>query len=89
MTRKTFTKQRLRLIGLGAVIGAALLAGGCESPVADQGQPAWRMGGAPAVPSRTYADGRDWGTTTPPDEGKTPVYRGGRNPKTGRADIQM
>jgi hypothetical protein len=88
MARKPFTKRTLRLVGLGAVIGSALLAGGCDTPVADHG-PAWRMGGAPAAPSRTYADGRDWGTTTQPDDGKTYVYRGGRDPKTGRADIQM
>jgi hypothetical protein len=74
----------LRLAAAGAV---ALLAGACESPVAQQA-PAWRLQATHAAPpqsdvARDEARDEDWTAD------RKYEYRGGRDPKTGRAYIQM
>jgi hypothetical protein len=83
MPRRKPSIFALRLAAAGAVV---LLAGACESPVAYQQAPAWRLQATHAAPQQN--------DVAQPREGERAAdrkyeYRGGRDPKTGRANIQM
>jgi hypothetical protein len=69
---------------LAISLAAALLAGGCESNMAQAPPPVWRLDGSATryEPEKAQAGG-EWTAH------RTYEYRGGRDPKTGRADIQM
>jgi hypothetical protein len=88
MLRRPDTKHANLALRLAAVGAAALLAGACAGPVAyQQPTPAWRLDGAPVPETQTYSaapDRREDWAADPSYE-----YRGGRDPKTGRAYIQM
>ena len=90
MSRKATLQQPVcvRLAALAAVSAAALALGACESHMAQTRGPALNLDGSPVEPS--YATGS---SATPETAGwtahRTYEYRGGRDPKTGRAHIQM
>jgi hypothetical protein len=66
-------------------VGLALLLGGCASQAAPAPQAAWRLDGAQdGVHDEVEApEAGDWTAH------RTYEYRGGRDPRTGRAQIQM
>jgi hypothetical protein len=88
MTRRPFQSALVQRIGFALATAGTLVAGGCESPAAYQQQTVWRLDGAP-VEAPPYAHARAWTTTVQPEAGQDYQYRGGRDPKTGRASIQM
>jgi hypothetical protein len=87
MPRRKPSIFALRLAAAGAV---ALLAGACESPVAYQQVPAWRLQATHAAPPQNdVAQARDEAREGERAADRKYEYRGGRDPKTGRANIQM
>jgi hypothetical protein len=86
MARRPFNSASVRRIGFVAAL--TLMAGGCESPIAYHQQTVWRLDGAP-VEAAPYGDEQEWSTTAEPAAQDDYQYRGGRDPKTGRAHIQM
>jgi hypothetical protein len=86
MTRRPFGTALVRRIGFAAAL--TLIAGGCESPAAYQQQTVWRLDGAP-VEDTPSAQAQGWSATAQPETAHDYQYRGGRDPKTGRAYIQM
>jgi hypothetical protein len=70
----------IRLVAVAAACGAALVAGACESPAAYEMRPSYATGPQPAAPAANAQN---------ESADHKYVYRGGRDPKTGRAYIQM
>ncbi len=100
MPRGPMQRNPLRLtrfIAVAAASTVALLAGACESPVAYQPAPAWRLDGtrvettpnSATAPQQADSRTASADQSADPSTHKTYVYRGGRDPKTGRAYIQM
>jgi len=90
MLRRPRTKHPILVLRLAAVGAVALLAGACESPVAYQQTPTWRLQATHAAPPQNdVAEVRQEQRQKDRAADRTYVYRGGRDPKTGRAYIQM
>ena len=93
MSRTATNKQPVcvRLAALAAVGAAAFALGACESPTRQAWGPSWQLNESSSLQTQpSYATGPG---TTPETAAwtaeRTYEYRGGRDPKTGRANIQM
>jgi len=91
---RTATKKQpvcVRLAALTAVGAAAFALGACESPMRQASGPSWQLHDSASLetqPSYATGPGSTPETATWSAERKY-EYRGGRDPKTGRAYIQM
>jgi hypothetical protein len=87
-TSKLHKPVCVRLAALAAVSAAALALGACESHMPQTSGPAWNLDEERVEPNyangpRVEPENAEWTAH------RTYEYRGGRDPKTGRANIQM
>lgn len=83
---RPIARSRLAVAASASVL--AMLASACSTAPVEQYQPAWRLDGAPV--QRDFAPIESAEAATAGWAAQEEYeYRGGRDPKTGRADIQM
>jgi hypothetical protein len=92
MSRLPVTTRRVSCsrVVLAALAGAlALVLGACSTTPARFHEQAWRLDGAPVETASITENPAPKAATTGRQAEEVYEYRGGRDPKTGRARIQM